>query len=177
MNAVKIEPERLKSARINADMTQAQLAARSGVSQSTISRLERGVDIAHGFSDTHAALAKALRVSVTDLYGHSPSGDAGIPEPAPSRSDTVKRMGIAYAEGPDRDIAQALLVAFDKARHTIDDVLAAQDLLASAAAASRGIDLAQTAARLLDAAASLRALGIAPTSSAVAVRLAAQPHP
>ncbi len=54
----------LKTARRRAKLTQAELAKRSRVDQSTISRLERGQ---RPEGDTLVALAKALKVDAAEL--------------------------------------------------------------------------------------------------------------
>jgi len=79
MNVVETLGERLKFAREQAKLTQTQLAARSGVAQSDISKLERG-DMAK--STGLPALARALRCDIDWLdtgegdpdFGHKRRG-------------------------------------------------------------------------------------------------------
>jgi transcriptional regulator with XRE-family HTH domain len=59
---------RLRWARRAKDLTQQQLAERSGINSVTISRLESG-DAAHAYARTVRDLAKALEVSTDYLMG------------------------------------------------------------------------------------------------------------
>ncbi len=70
----------LKTARKAANLTQVELSQRSGVDQSTISRLERDEDHGGLNYDTAVRLALALGVEPRDLF---PDPDA--PVAAPSR--------------------------------------------------------------------------------------------
>jgi transcriptional regulator with XRE-family HTH domain len=58
---------KLRAVREQRALSQAELAAATGVAQPTLSRLERGVDSARG--RTVRKLAAALKVKPVDLYG------------------------------------------------------------------------------------------------------------
>ena len=64
MNAIRL-------ARIRAGLDQYELADRAGVTQTTISRLERGIGAPHG--KTLGKLAAALGVDVLDLLEETPA--------------------------------------------------------------------------------------------------------
>lgn len=61
--------ERLRTARTDAGMTQAQLAHRIGISQYTISRLENGEHRPH--DDTKFALAEVFGITVETLFPYT----------------------------------------------------------------------------------------------------------
>ncbi len=73
---MKTLQERLKHARKEAFLTQAQLSDKSGLSQSTIAQIESGRNSGTRFADR---LAKALNVSVTWLLtGEGPTADEPV---------------------------------------------------------------------------------------------------
>ena len=60
-------PYKIKEARIQMDMTQEELAEKSGISRATISALENGrVEVTT--TDTLLKLAKALNRRVSDIF-------------------------------------------------------------------------------------------------------------
>lgn len=76
--------ERLKAQRIAKGLSQPALAEASGVSQSTISRIERG-DGGYTYENARA-LARALGVSVADLAGDASTSSDEATEQAPPTS-------------------------------------------------------------------------------------------
>jgi transcriptional regulator with XRE-family HTH domain len=83
---------RLKQARKAAQLTQIELAAKSGLKQSTISDLEKGKSSG---STSVAALAQALGVSA--LWLETGRGEASAPGPTLVRSKKREaRMILAY---------------------------------------------------------------------------------
>lgn len=71
--------ERLRRYRLNADLTQIELAARAGRSQTTVSQAENG--LVRPDAETQVAFADALGVSVTELFPRSEE-EAALPEQA-----------------------------------------------------------------------------------------------
>lgn len=57
----------LKTARLRAELTQEQLAERTGIDQSTISAIERGAIKSPAY-DTVVRLARALDISPDELF-------------------------------------------------------------------------------------------------------------
>ena len=58
----------IKEARLNAGLTQEELAIKSGVKLSTLQKLERGVNSVNGATaETVLRLARALGVSIDEL--------------------------------------------------------------------------------------------------------------
>ena len=72
----------LKDIRLQAELTQEELAERSGVNQTTISAIERG-QIKSPTYDTVVRLARSLGVPVDELFpadevAHDPRADSSI---------------------------------------------------------------------------------------------------
>ncbi len=77
--------EQVRALRVHAQMTQAALAARAGVTVETVARLERvlrGRASANSNPslETMERLATALGVEVAELLQHPPSGQLGKPD-------------------------------------------------------------------------------------------------
>lgn len=142
-------------------MSQAELARRSGVAQSTLSRYERD-DVSDPGINTLLSLARCLKVEVEE-----PTGGAQA-TPAPS-APTPPPMGQAMV-GREGAIESALLEAFEKGRHTFADVDAVRELLR---ASSAQVTAATQVRGLLDAAARLRETGRTVDAGAIALELAA----
>ena len=60
-------PYRIREARVEMNMSQEELAEKSGVSRATISKLEQG-ELASTKVDTLVKLAKALKRTVGDIF-------------------------------------------------------------------------------------------------------------
>lgn len=88
--------DRIKEARKDAKLTQIELADRSGVKQSTISDLERGVSRG---TTSLAQLASALGVSA--LWLETGKGDRSVK----SRQEKVKALAFEPAWGVDSALA------------------------------------------------------------------------
>ena len=140
--------ERLKDARKRAGLSQVEVAAKSGVAQTTVSKLERGE------LDADEAVAVVRYASVLAAVGLSPGAPPTAPEtpqePAQSVEDAV---GRAFAPGRHRagDVGPVLAEAAS--------VLA----VLGEPSPERDALLVECAGLWLDAAAELRSRGLAVT--------------
>ncbi|MDQ3055117.1 MAG: helix-turn-helix domain-containing protein, partial [Actinomycetota bacterium] len=106
----------VRSLRVAAGLTQAELAERSGISERTISDLERGVR-ATAYSSTARRLASALQVTEGDaasFFAHARASDRkGIrlaEDPPPVASAARFRLPIPLTRLVDREVELALLL-------------------------------------------------------------------
>lgn len=160
-----MDPTRLKALRGLRGWTQAQLSAASGVSQGTVSRLERG-DSKGLYGDTQRALAGALGTSVAYLLGQTddPTPDEHAQPDAPDEAPQA-----APDEGDALDVA--LGRAFDARRFTVADLIAARDAVrGSDRRTMQGVDLTEAALGWLSAAKRLRLDGVPATPANVLLR-------
>jgi len=174
---VKLKGSRVRARREELDLSQAQLAARAGISQGQLSKIEQG-KVPDNLSGTIESLASALRVSVAYL--------CGVTEKAPEAEKTldagggpgvsVPRMGTAYT-AEESPVEDALLWEFDRARHSIADALAVRAALREIPAELRPADMRPLTRRLLDAAWTLRGMNLAPTPSAMLAVVARAAEP
>ena len=154
-----IEGGRVRERRLALGLTQADLAARSGLSQEAISRLENG-RIRGLMQPTQDALAGALGITAEWLRG---GDDATAADPAPTRpTDAAEELDEA-AEDP---LMRAASLAFDARRHhLLVDANRVLELLHAVELRLLGDgELAEAARAWLDAASALRREGVAVTA-------------
>jgi transcriptional regulator with XRE-family HTH domain len=142
-----IDGRRLKQARRQKGMKQPELAKKSGVSQSTISKLERG-ELDGSRADTQIALARALGVAVEWLLGSEAMVTPAKPEIRIERETSGR-------------IARALKHAFDPSIHEVDDLDAVRTVVDETDMLERDDgDYIADAREWLNAAARIRRRGI-----------------
>jgi transcriptional regulator with XRE-family HTH domain len=78
--------KKLRLLRAERDMTQVELAAASGVTQTAISAIERD-DTTSPAYDTAVRIARALGVAPDAIWGPSVDGDGELHEPCPNCHD------------------------------------------------------------------------------------------
>lgn len=158
-----IDGARLRERRVELNMTQAELARRSGISQEAISRIENG-RIRGLMQPTQDALASALECGVSWLRGgdDDPAGE-------PGGSEARGEMEIVLDETDP--LVGATGRAFNPERHALLDVYAVLRALRETDRRLVEGDLVAAARRWLDAAASLRREGIAVSSESLLMRL------
>ncbi len=166
-----IEGHRVRQQRLAQGMTQADLAARSGLSQEAISRIENG-KIKGLLQSTQGALATALGTTAEYLRGDTESSELpALALGALSRETVVER-------DEDDPLVVALGRAFDYTRHLVVDTHAVLETLrATDRRLVEGLDLDVAARAWLDAAAALRREGIPVTTQNVLVRVTAGRSP
>ena len=134
--------------------TQETLAAATGVSQSAVSRYGSGRTI---LAEHVAALAIALDTSPAYLDGATDD-----PAPAPA------------TDAAEHTLESAILRALDKARHTLADARAVEDVLRGTIGLVKAAHLDAAAREWLDAAAALRRLQQPVTVATLLVEVTAE---
>lgn len=132
------------------DLTQEKLSERSGVSQSAVSRYEKGE---HLVRESEEAIARVLNTSVAYLDGTT--DDASPPQ-----------------DDEPPALEAAIMRALDKTRHTLADARAVEDVMKTVVGlAAEIVDVEGAARAWLDAAASLRKSRTQVTQAALLLRV------
>ena len=158
-----IDGHRVAERRRALGMDQDGLAAKSGVSQATISRIERGSS--SGAIQTAEALARALSTSVAYL-----TGAAADPGQVPENERVDER------DEPNT-LEEALGFAFVAGVHTLRDMRAVEDALRGFRGLRNGDDVVAAAREWLDAAAALRVDGVPVTAQSLLVQVTTRRGP
>lgn len=147
-------------------LTQAQLQDRSGLSQATISRLERG-DSQGFYEDTQRRIAEALRTTREYLCGETDEV-----EPLVAPLDIQRRApDVPQMAAPPPDMDAALARAFDPATHHVLDLIAVRVAMQGDYLAPPRSDLERASRLWLDAAAKLRAQNVPVTAQSLLVQI------
>lgn len=168
-----VEGSRIRERRLALGLTQSDLAARSGLSQEAISRLENG-RIRGLMQPTQDALAGALGVSVAWLRGGEDDG-ASPPavEPRPAAVSPADVPEPWPDEAVDDPLMHAVSRSFDARRHHL--LVDANRVLDTLRAADRRLvadaELPETTRAWLDAASGLRREGVAVTTENLLLRV------
>lgn len=136
---------RLRAIRVSRGWSQAQLATRSGVSQLSISRLERGA-VAKPNHFGLVGLARALETSVDELTGQTPRP----PNPAPVEPER-ELSPLERAVFRAADPAKHSVEAFDLARLTVRQTGTALEAFSPNSIARLLLDVAAEVIRTRDA--------------------------
>ena len=108
--------ERLRIGRGKRNLSQRELAARTGVAQNTISRLERGLDKPQ--PKTVEALAKGLKVSPSVLLADAETGTEHVRRLADRFADELVSLALMGPESRER--AGPLLAALGRLQGVIE---------------------------------------------------------
>lgn len=124
IEGVTLRPDRLRARREELGLTQAQLAERTGLTQATISRLEKGASKGL-YGDTQRRLEESLRTSWEWLCG----ADEAPPEPPQPRPTLGPQVVPIHPHAVPANLDAALGAAFDPDRHTVADLIAVRAAL------------------------------------------------
>lgn len=174
-DSVKLVPSRIRARREELGLTQAQLADRTGLTQATISRLEKGSSKGL-YGDTQRRLEEALRTSWGWLCGAEEEAKAEPPPPErPAEDAHGARVVPLHAHSSPTILDAALGAAFAPERHTVADLVAVRVAMSDAPLAKYSPPaLIHAVGEWLDAAATLRAEGVQVSPSSLLAQTTAR---
>lgn len=176
--------QRVRALRDALDLTQEQLAERSGglINQGTLAKVETGQNQLTG-GKARSGLARAFGLSL-DAFEAYLSGETDMATVLRRRGDATARPELHVEREPEHipaddevPLETAALRVMDRDRHTLRDLDAVRATIhAAPRKETLGADLGETALRLLEAARGLRLAGEAATPTAILWRAAVGRH-